>query len=155
MKPKLFLIVFTVLALVVTVGWSTGAARADTPCNPAFVTQSGNVISVKPTGVNDTASLQCAFDAAVASGPGVNVRLRSGTFHTGQIVVNNFHGKFTGAGMNKTTVINLPNLYVTPVDVIYSLPSADNPWPTLFAFIDGDFIITDLAIYVAGDDPTP
>ncbi len=154
MKTKLFLIVFTVLALVVTFGWSTSAALADTPCNPAFVTQSGSVITVKPTGVDDTANLQCAFDAAVASGPGVDVRLRSGTFHTGQIVVNDFHGKFTGAGVNKTTVFNLPNLYVTPVDAFNNPPSAYNPWPALFAFVDGDFAITDLAIHIVGDDLT-
>ena len=75
MKPKLFLIVFTVLALVVTFGWNTSAVRADTPCDSAFVTQSGSVITVQPTGVSDTANLQFAFDAAVASGPGVDVRL--------------------------------------------------------------------------------
>jgi len=154
MKPKFFLIVFTVLALVVTLGWNTGAARADTPCDSAFVTQSGSLITVKPTGVDDTANIQCAFDAAVASGPGVDVRLKSGTFHTAQIVVNNFHGKFTGAGMNKTTVINLPNLYVTPVDMYLNAPSADNPWPSLFAFVDGDFAVSDLAIHISGDNGT-
>lgn len=154
MKPKFFLIAVTVLALVLTFGWSTGAARADTPCDSAFVTQSGNVITVKPTGVDDTTNIQCAFDAAVAVGAGSEVRLSAGTFYTAQIVVNDFHGKFTGAGVKDSVVTNLPNLYVTPVDVINNPPSADNPWPTLFAFVDGDFAITDLAISIVGNDLT-
>ena len=112
MKPRLFLSVFTVLAIVVTVGWNARAAFADTPCDSAFVTQLVNVIAVKPTGVDDTANIQCAFDAAVTSGPGVDVRLHQGTFHTGQIVVNDFHGKFAGAGLRGTVVTSLPNLHV-------------------------------------------
>jgi len=154
MKTKFFVIVFTVLALVITLGWNTSAARAATSCNSAFVTLSGSVITVKPTGVDDTVNIQCAFDAAVASGPGVDVRLKSGTFHTAQIVVNNFHGKFTGAGAKNTVIFNLPNLYVTPVDMYLNLPSADNPWPSLFSFINGDFAIADMAIHISGDNGT-
>jgi hypothetical protein len=154
MKPKLFLMVFTVLALVVSFGWNTGTARADTPCDSAFVTQSGSVITVKPTGVDDTANIQCAFDVAVASGPGVDVRLKSGTFHTAQIVVNDFQGEFAGDGAKNTVIVNLPNLYVTPVDMYLNAPSADNPWPSLFAFVNGDFAIADLAIHIGGDNGT-
>jgi hypothetical protein len=104
--------------------------------------------------VNDTANLQCALDAAVSSGPGVRVRLSSGIFHTAQIVVSGFQGKFTGNGAKNTVITNLPNLYVTPVDMYFNPPSADNPWPSLFAFVNGDFVISDLAIHIIGDNGT-
>jgi len=112
MKTKLLLITLLVIALVSGLTLATGVAFADTPCDPAYVTQSGNVITVSPTGTDDTANIQCGFDTAIGNGSGVDVRLSSGTFHTAQIVVNDFHGNFYGAGMNNTTVVNLPNLYV-------------------------------------------
>lgn len=154
MKTKLITTVSFVLALVLALAWTAGAATADAVCDPDYVTQAGNVLHVQPTGVDDTTNLQCAFDVAVAYGDGAHVKLYEGTFHTGQIVVNDFQGAFTGAGMEKTNVYNLPNLYVTFEDFYYTPPSAENPWPILFSFIDGDFKISDLAIYVAGDTPT-
>ena len=111
MKTRYLVVVFLVVALISGLTLATGVAYADTPCDSAYVTQSGNTIAVNPTGVNDTENLQCAFDAAVADGPGVDVQLSTGTFHTAQIVVNDFHGKFYGAGSKYTTVINLPNLF--------------------------------------------
>ncbi len=155
MKTKFFLTVFVALTLVATLGWSAGSALASPVCDSAFVTQSGSVITVKPTGVDDTANIQCAFDAAVASGPGVSVRLKSGTFHTAQIVVNNFQGKFTGAGAKNTVIVNLPNLNVNTDEIFFrNFPSASNPWPTVFAFVNGNFVISDLSIQIAGDKPT-
>ena len=154
MKTKLLLTIFLVAALVSGLALATGVAFADTPCDSAYVTQSENVITVSSTGVDDTENLQCAFDVAVAGGPGVDVQLSSGTFHTAQIVVNDFHGQFYGAGSKYTTVINLPNLYVTPVDMYLNPPSADNPWPSLFAFIGGDFVVSDLGIHISGDNGT-
>ena len=65
-----------------------GAAMAASVCDPAFVTQQGGLFTVLPTGINDTANLQCAFDAAVIAGPGSEVRLLPGAYHTAQIVVN-------------------------------------------------------------------
>ena len=154
MKTQFFLTVFLALTLVGSLGWSAGVARADPFCDSAFVIQSGVVFSVKPNGSDDTANIQCAFDAAVAAGAGSEMRLSTGIFHTAQIVVNDFHGKFTGAGSDKTTVTNLPNLYVTPVDMYLNPPSADNPWPSLFAFVNGDFAISDVAVHISGDNGT-
>jgi hypothetical protein len=51
-------------------------------------------------------------------------------------------------------VTNLPNLYVTPVDVIFNPPSAGNPWPSLISFVEGDFTISDLAIHIQGENTT-
>lgn len=154
MKTKFVLTIFLLIVLVSGFGWATGVAFADTPCDSAYVTQAGDVITVQSNGVDDTENMQCAFDAAVAAGPGVDVRLGAGTYHTAQIVVNNFHGNFYGAGSRYTTITNMPNLYVTPVDFYFNPPSAANPWPSLFAFVEGDFVVSDLAIHISGDDGT-
>ena len=153
MKIRFFLIGFIVLALANGVLWSSSTARAQPTCDPAYVTQAGNTITVQPTGVSDTANLQCAFDAAVSVGTDMTVHLESGIYKTDQIVVTGFQGQFTGEGASSTTITNLPNLYVTPVDVIDNPPSADNPWPNLISFIGGDFSISHLAVRIQGDKP--
>ena len=154
MKSKLFLTVLVVFMLVGTMVGGAGVVLAETECDPAVVSQAGNVITVKPTGVEDTVNIQCAFDLAVATGPGVEVTLTEGTFYTAQIVVNDFHGDFSGAGVEKTLIYNMQDMYVTPVDYYLDLPSSNNPWPALFAFISGDFVISDLAIYIIGEKIT-
>jgi hypothetical protein len=102
-----------ILALILTLAAGTASALPPLACDPAYVTQAGSDITVKPTGVDDTANLQCAFDAAAAAGPGTNVRLVEGTYHTAQIVVNDFNGQFSGAGVEKTLVLPLADLFVT------------------------------------------
>ena len=154
MKTRLFLTISVVLVLIVTLAWNTSAVSANITCDPAFVTQEGGVFTVEPTGVDDTTNLQCAFNAAVTYGAGAKVQLQAGNFHTGQIVVNNFRGTFTGDGKEKTVVTNLPNLYVVPSDFYQNPPAVDNPWPALFAFVNGDFLISDLAIYISGENAT-
>ena len=42
---------------------------------------------VTPSGADDTAALQQAFDAAVAAGPGSVVKLTAGEFYTNEILV--------------------------------------------------------------------
>lgn len=146
----------TCMALVFALSFvgGTGAATAASKCNPAFVTQQGGLFTVLPTGTDDTANLQCAFDAAVNAGPGSEVRLLPGAYHTAQIVVNQFQGSFSGAGADETAVFNLPNLYVAPGDFYLNPPSAGNPWPLLFSFVDGDFSISELAFRIIGNEPT-
>ena len=154
MKIKYFLILSIVLVFAAAVVWSTSAVSADSGCDNAFVEQRGRTLTIKPTEVDDTANLQCAFNAAVAIGYGAQVRLKLGTFHTGQIVVNGFNGKFKGAGVKNTVVSNLPNLYVTQENFYYNPPSADNPWPSLFVFVGGDFTVSNLAIHISGSNGT-
>jgi len=154
MKTKLLTTVSFVLALVLALAWTAGAASADVVCDPDYVTQTGNVISVGPSGVDDTTNIQCAFDVAVAHGAGATVQLEEGLFRTGQIVVYGFQGAFTGSGMEKTVIENLPNLYVTFEDFFLDPPSAENPWPSLFTFMDGNYHVADLAIRIVGDEPT-
>jgi hypothetical protein len=121
----------------------------------ARVARNGHVLLVSPSGGEDTAALQCAIDSAGALGPGAVVQLGDGTFRTGQIVARAFHGTLRGSGSDRTVITNPDRqLFVTP-DNWFSLdPSASNPWPALFSFIDGDFTVSDLAIHVSGDAPT-
>ena len=108
-----------------------------------------------PTGADDTVNLQCAFDNALALGPGVTVRLVEGTYHTRQIVVNNLKGAFIGAGAQKSVLTNLPNLYVNPSSLMSNTPpSASNPWPLLVTFVGGDFLVSDMGMSITGDKPT-
>ena len=140
------------LALGMGLGFCFSAWAA--PCNSSFVVRQGAIITVLPTGVDDTENLQCAFDTAVAVGQGTSVRLEEGTYHTRQIVVNDFNGTFTGAGANRSVLTNLPNLYVTLVNWYFNPPSADNPWPSLVAFVGGSFLVSDLGIHITGATPT-
>ena len=134
-------------------GLVASGASANGDCDPTFVIQSGTMMSVKPTGSDDTANLQCALDTAVMVGPSMRIQLQSGTFYTEQLVATGFRGTLAGEGAAKTIVTNLPGLTVAH-DWTAQPPSASNRWPSLLAFVDGDFTLTDLAIHVRGDAPT-
>lgn len=155
MSHKLFthLSLTVILALAFASMGVTGTAMAMPSCDPAYVTIAGTEITVLPTGTSDTANLKCAFDAATAA-PGTNIRLVAGVYNTGQIVANGFQGQFTGAGMYQTKIVNLPGLYVTPVDFYFDRPSAENPAPFLFSFYNGDITIMNLAFHINGGDET-
>jgi parallel beta-helix repeat protein len=131
-----------------------GSSISAAPCNATFVVQLGRMITVLPTGLDDTENLQCAFNSAATVAPGTTVRLDEGTYYTRQIVVNDFEGTFIGAGADRSVLTNLPNLHVTPVNMYFNPPSADNPWPTLVAFVGGNFLVSDLGIRITGARPT-
>ena len=116
----------------------------------------GGVISVAPGGGEDTASLQCAIDAAVAAGRPTTIQLAAGTFRTAQLVAKDFRGHLRGAGADATTIRNVERpLFVTPVDMyLAGEPGASNPWPSLLAFVGGDFVVSDLRIEVLDEAPT-
>jgi hypothetical protein len=152
MKPKLYLAAGVVLTLAFVLVLGTAAAQPASPCDIQFITLTGNTIRVSPTGVDDTANIQCAFDWAIDRGPGMTVRLTPGTFHTAQIYVYDFYGSFRGSGADKTVIVNLPNLFVTPVNGWLNPPSSDNPLAILFSFINGRVVIADLAIHIDDHD---
>lgn len=113
----------------------------------------GHVMWVAPpNGVDDTANIQAALDACVASGRECTVRLQPGTYHTSQLVEYNFKGAFRGMGMNRTTIEALPNLTVTLPDTSSEgacLPDTSSClWPSLIIFVDGNIQVSDLSIHV-------
>ncbi len=100
---------------------------------------------VAPSGTDDTAALQQAFDAAVAAGPGSVVRLTKGKFYTNEILVDGFDGCFKGAGMHRTVVDTLRGLdselpgiklVMDPDDETVTTPLSG--WTSLIAFVRSD-----------------
>jgi hypothetical protein len=129
---------------------NSAAFLEDPPCG-AQVSRRGNTLQVSPSGTEDTDAIQCALDHA----QGGTVRLAPGVFRVAQIVANGFVGRLVGAGADRTTVTNVDRpLPVIAVDWSLAPPSADHPWPTLLAFVDGSFLISDVAIHVTGTEPT-
>jgi hypothetical protein len=110
-------------------------------CDPDYVTQVGNTFIVAPTGTDDTANLQCALDAAAAAGPGSTVQLMSGTYWTGLLSLDTFHGSLVGAGKEQTTI--------TTVD---DMPCPGSG-PTLLRFAEGDVRVADLTFDIANPYP--
>jgi len=130
------------------------SATANATCNSRYVRWSHKTITVLPTGSDDTANLQCAFDLG-ATIPGVTLQLSKGTFITGRLVVDGFNGTVRGMGMNVTTIRNPDTpLYVTPGD-FYMVPP-NSPYfapPYLLVFLGGDYNVTDLGLSIVGGNP--
>ena len=65
-------------------------------------------------------------------------------------------GGLHGAGKHRTIITNTDEpMFVTAADMYLSgPPSAANPWPSLMAFIDGEFQVSDLSIEIHGTDVT-
>jgi hypothetical protein len=107
-----------------------GPVNADSP-----------IFVVSPSGGDDTANIQAAFDDAIAAGPGSIVQLTSGQFYTNEILVENFYGTFKGAG-DLTKIDVLRGLDTT-------LPGVFGPWGThIFIFSGGDVCIKDLSFEI-------
>jgi parallel beta-helix repeat protein len=107
------------------------------------------VYTVSPSGGDDTANIQAAFDAAVAAGPGSVVQLTAGTFYCDIILIENFQGSFKGAGKDLTILDTVRGLDpdAPGLTLIYPDPSDPNPLNPVvfwFGFENGDVTITDM-----------
>lgn len=106
---------------------------------------------VYPNGANDTANLQAALDSCRGEKEdGCEVRLAAGIFYTNTLVANNFHGKLRGAGQYDTTIRPVENerLNITGIDPMFAEdPTAENPWPFLITFAEGDIKLSDLSFF--------
>ena len=113
-KSRLLMGIAFALAMIVT-------------CGTAFAKQHAAVFTVVPTGTNDTAHLQAAFNAAVLAGAGSTVQLVKGTYYIDKgIVVVNFDGSLVGAGKEKTIVQNIGGIPfpLTEAGKPYAAPAA-------------------------------
>jgi hypothetical protein len=90
--------------------------------------------------------------------PGSTVLLGSGMYHTGLVAVIGFVGSFRGAGKDETIIKTLDRpLYVTYLDFFKNPPtpeSGSNPWPSIFAFVGGDLVVSDLSLYATENSGT-
>lgn len=109
----------------------------------------GAVITLAPSADgDDTDELVAAFDAAKAAGPGSTVHLTEGEFHIGFILVKEFFGTFTGAGIGKTIIIPLPDL---PWEEFRDQNLA---W-VLIKFLRGDVSISNMSFLNLDGEPCP
>jgi hypothetical protein len=96
----------------------------------------GNVITVNPSGGDDTDELIAAFEEAKTA-PGSTVQLLEGTYNIGLIQVDDFYGSFLGAGKGKTIIVPLEGL---PCDWWI-----DNISPGLIKFMRGDIRVAKMS----------
>lgn len=106
---------------------------------------------VPPSGGDDTARIQGAFDLAAKAGPGITVMLGPGKFYTDTIFVQDFKGIFKGSGQGVTVIDtlraldpNAPGLTVRP-DV--------EPFPFLFGFKGGNVKVSDMSFDITAPQP--
>ncbi len=114
---------------------------------------SGAVHTLRPGGADDTEAVQSALSLCTAE-PDCVVDLQPGVFKTRQIVVKGFRGVIHGAGMDNTFVEPAGTLRVPEAVDWQHDPSAANPWPVLWSFVDGDISISGIAFRVRAENPT-
>jgi len=114
---------------------------------------SGTTIVVWPTGTNDTANLQAAFNHCSAMMSRCTIQLEAGTYYTDQIAAYGFRGSFLGMGEGKTIIQALPDLpspaaaFNTATSPFYlGFPGVANPWPVLFTFVNGSFTVAGMTL---------
>ncbi|MFW9948170.1 MAG: NosD domain-containing protein [Candidatus Odinarchaeota archaeon] len=108
-----------------------------------------DTFTVIPTGGDDTANIQKAFDDAIAAGPGSTVQLAAGQFYTNEIIVENFYGTLKGAGeATKIDVLRGLDPLLPGVSIDYLTYSAH-----LFIFFGGDVHISDLSFDITPYEP--
>lgn len=104
-------------------------------------------LSPSPDG-DDTDELIAAFSEAKAAGPGSTVQLAAGEYHIGFVVVEEFVGSFTGAGMGRTIII--PNMDLPYLDLY-----AQNLAPELVKFLRGNVTISNMSFRNLEGEPCP
>ncbi|KON27610.1 hypothetical protein AC481_04315 [miscellaneous Crenarchaeota group archaeon SMTZ-80] len=130
----------------------------------AFVVQPASTWSrpktflVSPSGGDDTANIQAAFNDAIATGQGCIVQLTAGQFYANNIIVQNFNGVFKGAGMDLTKIDTLRGLNpsLAGIELIQTDPEDPStlyPFSIWFLFEDCDIKICDLTFEITALDP--
>ena len=146
----------TFILVLMTLGFTIGVL--------AFVAQPTSAWSqpktfiVSPSGGDDTANIQTAFDAAIAAGPRSRVQLTAGQFYASNINVQNFNGVFKGAGKDLTKIDTLRGLdpTLTGIKLIQTDPDDPStlyPFSIWFLFEDCNIEIRDLCFEITADDP--
>ena len=134
------LVLYGLIVLMLMVNLTSVAA------SPEAGKPSAKVFTVTPSGGDDTANIQHAFDQAVAAGPGSTVKLAAGNFTTRFIEVWDFDGYFTGAGQNKTVID-------TFADQDCQALIDHQRTPSLFNFFRGNVRVSDLSFHITPATP--
>ena len=72
-------------------------------CESDYVSAKRQTVEVRPNGVDDTGSIQCALNSAVAYGY-PTVLLTAGDFYISSIVIQRLNAKFVGTGIEDTVL---------------------------------------------------
>ena len=119
---------FATALRIVAVTWCLGAASGMASAGPA-------IISVTPSGVDDTAPLQAALDACSAVTVPCRIELSAGIFHTDVLLVRDFRGALVGAGAGMTTIRPLQGIPLRSTAVVFQAPpTIADPYPILLHF---------------------
>lgn len=110
------------------------------------VKQTGNIFTITPSGTDDTANFQKAFDLAKAAGPGSTVRLAAGNFRIRWMEVKDFDGYFKGAGQAATVIDTFTDQDCQPMVAV-------DQWPTLLQFTRGYPRVSDLSFHITPAAP--
>jgi len=100
MKTLTFLLWALLFPFLLTHANST---QAETLCDAREVQLRNNFIQIEPTGLDDTANIQCALDLAVERNI-AEIRLTRGDFSISTLAVQNFRGTLQGGGKDFTRV---------------------------------------------------
>jgi hypothetical protein len=144
MKKPLFLLICVLLLILA--GASPALAHERT-----FV--------VHPSGGDDTATIQQAFAAAGAAGPGSTVQLTAGRFYMNNILVQGFRGRFVGAGMHRTMIDTLRGLDPSLPGVTL-MDEPENPgveltgWTFLIGFLSSDVRVSGMTFDITAAEPS-
>lgn len=118
----------------------------------------GQTFVVQPSGGDDTANIQSAFDQAIAAGPGSTVRLTSGHFYMNNILLDGFLGRFMGAGMQKTVIDTLRGLNPA-LPGVTMMADPDDPavdlagFTFLIGFVRSDVRVADMTFDITAAEP--
>jgi hypothetical protein len=153
MKKKTYSTFISVfLALAITSGFFFITFK------PVNASPKSSTYVVSPSGGDDTANIQAAFDSAIATGQKSTVKLTAGQFYANNIIVQNFNGVFKGAGMDLTKIDtlrgldpNLPGIELIQTDS--EDPSTLYPFSIWFLFEDSDIKISDLSFEITAFNP--
>ena len=127
-------------------------APSSSPTAPAGSSATAHTFVVSPSGRNDTARIQAAFNAAIKAGAGSTVQLAAGHFYTNSIVVKGFDGTFKGAGEGKTVIDSLRGDPKTPnAAPVTVMPGYSDP--SLFIFTGGSIRVSDMSFDITARSP--
>jgi len=147
-KTSVLVLVVCIAGLMLTLG-IPASASAHATTTSAGASGGSHTIIVKPNGVDDTTDIQAAFNTCTSHGWTCTIELVKGTYYTEQITAYGFKGSFVGAGPGRTVIQALSNLpppnptYNTPATPFWAAaPGASNPWPVLFTFVNGNFLVS-------------
>jgi len=126
-----------ILALLV-LSFSLPAHSLTNECGD-FTSIDGTGYLVAPSGKDDTANIECAFESATSQGL-TSVKLEKGTFKVSSLVIEGFEGKFEGTNRSETQILLANNTLSCGDELLGS--------PALITFVGGNVSVNKMTLDV-------